>query len=115
MGGIEGKGSKAATNKTSNRDGHDPREDEETDSLPVDGLEGAVAETDTDGRASDAHGSGNGQLVLGEDENGDGGSHLHGGATTGRVVGDLVTHNYEDSLLAHLLTFKKEIKSTYPS
>lgn len=38
-------------------DGHDPGDDEEADSLPVDGLEGAVAETDADGGTRDAHGS----------------------------------------------------------
>jgi hypothetical protein len=44
------------TDGTGDGDGHDPGEDEETDSLPVDGLDGAVAETDPDGGAGDAHG-----------------------------------------------------------
>ncbi len=37
-------------------DGHDPGDEEKRHPLEVDGLEGAVAETDTDGCASDAHG-----------------------------------------------------------
>jgi hypothetical protein len=31
---------------------------------------------------------------LREDEDGDGGAHLHGGASARRVVCDLVTHDY---------------------
>lgn len=92
--GVEGKTHKAATDETSDGDGHDPGEDQEEDSLPVDGAQAAVAETDTNGGTSDAHGGRDGKLVLGEDEDGDGGTHLHGGATAGGVVGDLVTHNY---------------------
>jgi hypothetical protein len=30
---------------------------------------------------------------LGEDEDGKGGTHFHGGTTAGGVVGDLVTHD----------------------
>lgn len=44
------------TDGSSNGDSHDPGEDEETDSLPVHGLDGTVAETNTDGGTSDAHG-----------------------------------------------------------
>ena len=56
----------------------DPRDDQESDSLPVDGLVGTVAKTNTDGGTSDAHGGGNWEGELGEDEDGDGGTHLHG-------------------------------------
>jgi hypothetical protein len=66
------------TNGTGNGDGHDPREDKETDSLPVDGLEGTVAETDSDGGTSDAHGGGDGERVLREDQDGESGTHFHG-------------------------------------
>jgi hypothetical protein len=82
-----------SSNETGDRDGHHPREEQEAHTLPVDSLESAVAETNTDGRTSDAHRSGHGQLVLGEDEDGDGGSHLHGRTTGRRVVGDLVAHD----------------------
>lgn len=81
---------------TSDRDGHDPGEDEQADTLPVDGLDGAVHETDTDGSTGDTHGGGDGQGELGEDEDGDGGAHLHRATTAGRVVGDLVAHDAHD-------------------
>ncbi len=91
---VEQETHQAATDETGNRDGHDPGEDEETNSLPVDSLEGTVAETNTDGGTSDTHGGGDGKRVLREDKNGNGGTHLHGGSTAGGVVGDLVTHDY---------------------
>ncbi|KAK6833440.1 hypothetical protein PG987_008134 [Apiospora arundinis] len=75
-----------ATSKgTGDGDGHDPRQHEQTDSLPVDGLDGAVAETDTDGGTGDAHRRRHRQRVLREDENGDGGTHFHGAASAGGV------------------------------
>ena len=70
-----------------------PGEEKETDSLPVDSLQGAVAQTNTHCCTSDAHGRGNWELVLREDKNSTGSTHLHGGATRWRVVGDLVTHD----------------------
>lgn len=81
------------TDKTGNGDGHDPGEEQETHSLPVDGLVGTVAKTDTNGGTSDAHRCRDGKLVLREDEDGDGGTHLHGGTSRRRVVGDFVTHD----------------------
>lgn len=92
--GVESKSHKTSTDKTGDGDGHDPGEDEKENSLPVDSLDAAVAETDTNGGTSDTHGGGDGELVLREDEDSDGSTHLHGRTTTGRVVGDLVTHNY---------------------
>ena len=73
---------------------HDPREEQEANSLPVDCLEGAVAEPNTHGSTGDTHGSRDGKGVLREDENGDGGTHFHGGTSAWRVVRDLVAHNY---------------------
>ena len=93
--GVEGKADQAATDETGDGDGHDPGEDEEADSLPVDGAESAVAETDTDGGTSDAHGSRDGERVLGEEEDSDSGTHLHRAATRRRVVGKLVAHDCE--------------------
>lgn len=84
------------TNSTGNGDGHDPREDKETNTLPVDSLDGAVAKTDTDSGASDAHRCRNGKGVLREDEDGKSSTHLHGATTRRRVVGDLVTHDLHD-------------------
>ena len=93
-GSVEGETHESSTDETGNGDGHDPGEEQETHTLPVDGLEGTVAQANTDSGTGDAHGSGHWQLVLGEDEDGDGGAHLHG-RTTGRgVVGDLVAHDY---------------------
>jgi hypothetical protein len=91
--GVKGKGHKTSTDETGDGDGHDPGENEEEDSLPVDSLDATVAETDTDGGTSDTHGGRDRKLVLREDKDGDGSTHLHGGTTAGRVVGDLVTHN----------------------
>ncbi|KAI6771380.1 hypothetical protein HG531_009005 [Fusarium graminearum] len=84
--GVESKSHKTSTDKTGDGDGHDPGEDEKENSLPVDSLDAAVAETDTNGGTSDTHGGGDGELVLREDEDSDGSTHLHGGTTTGRVV-----------------------------
>lgn len=94
--GVKSKSHKATTNQTRDGDGDDPREEQETNTLPVDSLEGTVAKTDTNGGTSDAHGCGDGELVLGEDEGGDGGAHLHGRTTGWRVVGELVTHDLHD-------------------
>lgn len=81
------------TNETCNGDGHDPGEEQKANSLPVDGLGGTVAETDTDSGTGDAHGCRDGELVLREDENGDGSTHLHGRTSRRRVIGDLVAHD----------------------
>lgn len=51
---------------------HDPGEEQESHTLPVDGFESPVAETDTDCGTGDAHGCGDGKFVLREDEDGDG-------------------------------------------
>jgi hypothetical protein len=61
MRGVEDDGHGDAADGTGDGDGHDPGEDKETDSLPVDGLDSAVAETDTDGGSGDAHGGGDGE------------------------------------------------------
>lgn len=86
---VEDQRHEDTANGSGDGDGHDPGEDEETDTLEVDGLEGAVAQADTDGGARDAHGGRDGEGVLREDEHGDGGAHLHGRATRRRVVSDL--------------------------
>jgi hypothetical protein len=78
VGGVEDDGHGDTTDGTGDGDGHDPREDKEADTLPVDGLDGAVAETDTNGSTSNAHGGGDGQGVLREDEDGERGTHFHG-------------------------------------
>ena len=83
-------------NSTSNRNRHDPGEDEETHSLPVDSFHSAVAETDTDSGAGNAHGGGDGKRVLREDEDSESGAHFHGATSAGGVVGDLVAHDFHD-------------------
>lgn len=94
MGSVEEQTHYHTTEGTGNGNGHDPGEQQESNSLEVDGFEGAVAETNANGGTSDAHGGGNGQRVLREDEDGNGSTHLHGATTRRRVVGDLVTHDY---------------------
>ena len=93
MGGVEEDAHNDAAERSGNGDRGDPRDDEQRDPLPVDGLEGAVAEANADGGARDAHRGRDGERELREDEHGDGGAHLHGAATTGGVVGDLVAHD----------------------
>jgi hypothetical protein len=95
---VDSQAHKTASNETGNGDGHDPREEQEEESLPVNGPEGAVAETNADSRASDAHRGRDGERVLREDENGNSSTHLHGRTTAGRVVGELVTHNYSSEM-----------------
>lgn len=85
VGSVEDDSHGQTTDGTGDGDGHDPGEDEETDSLPVDGLDGAVAETDTDGGTSDAHGGRDGERVLREDQDGESSTHLHG-ATWNELV-----------------------------
>jgi len=101
VGGVESKSHETSTDKTGDGDSHDPREDEQENSLPVNSLDAAVAKTDTDGGTGDTHGSRDGELVLGEDKDSDSGTHLHGRATRRRVVGDLVTHNYCALVMFH--------------
>jgi len=73
--------------RPSNRDRHDPCEQQQAHSLPIDSLERAIAKTDADGGAGDAHGCRDGKSVLREEENGDGGAKFHGGTAGGGVVG----------------------------
>ena len=94
--GVEDNAHQTAGEGTRDGDGHEPGESQQTDSLPVDGAPGSVAQADSDGGAGDAHGGGDGELVLGEQEDGDGGAHFHGGATGRGVVGDLVAHDFHD-------------------
>ena len=95
------------------RDGnrHDPRQQQQPDSLEVDGLERAIAQSHADGSARDAHGGRHRQRVLREDEHRDGGSHFHRTTATRRVVGDLVAHDYIS--LVHITI--QTMVSTYPS
>lgn len=68
---------------TNNGDGQDPTQEQETNTLEVDSPQRAVAQTNSDGGTSDTHGGRNRQRVLGEDEDSDGGTELHGRATAG--------------------------------
>ncbi len=96
VGSVEDDTHGKTTNGTGDGNGHDPGEDKETNSLPVDSLDSPVAETDTDGSTSDAHGCRDRERVLGEDQDGEGSTHLHRATTRRRVVGDLVTHDLHD-------------------
>ena len=99
VGSIEEERHSYSSNCARNRNGHDPGRHEEADTLPVDRLEGAVAEADADGGSSNAHGGRDGEGELREDEDGDGGAHFHAAAARGRVVGDLVAHDCGDLLV----------------
>jgi hypothetical protein len=93
---VEDNAHSKTTNGAGDGNGHDPGEDKETNTLPVDSLDGTVAETDTDGGTGDAHGRRDGERVLREDEDGERGTHLHGATTRRRVVGDLIAHDLHD-------------------
>lgn len=96
----------ASTNQARNRDSHDPREEQQTDTLPIDSLKSAIAETHTDRGARDTHARRHGKRVLREDEDGDGGAHFHGRTARGGVVGDFVAHDcvQKDGLVGCALT-----------
>lgn len=81
MGSVKDQSHEASANGTSNGNGHDPSSQQETDTLEVDSLDSSVAQSNTNGSASDTHGRGNGQGVLRKDQHRDGGAHLHGRAT----------------------------------
>lgn len=94
--GVEEQTHKHTADGAGDGDGHDPGSNEQADTLPVDSLVGTVAEADTDGSAGDAHGGRDGEGELREDEDGDGGTHLHAAAAGRRVIGDLVAHDCEN-------------------
>jgi hypothetical protein len=60
--------------------------------LKVDGLESAVAETNTHGGTGNAHRGRDGERVMRKDKNRESGTHFHRAATARRVIGDLVPH-----------------------
>jgi hypothetical protein len=75
---IEEQAHKYSTESTGNGDSGNPRKDKEANSLEINGFNGAIAETDADGGASNAHGSGDGEGILREEKDCDGGTHFHG-------------------------------------
>ena len=93
---VQRKTHKTTTNQTRDGDSHDPGEEQQAHTLPIDSLVCTVAQSDADCGASDAHGGRDRQLVLGENEDGNRGTHLHGRPTRRRVVGELVTHDLHD-------------------
>jgi hypothetical protein len=99
---IKEKRHRDSAQSSSDGDSHDPSRHEEADTLPVDGLVSAIAETHANRSAGDAHGGRDGEGELREDEDGDGGAHLHAAAARGGVVGDFVAHDCGD-LLARAL------------
>ena len=75
--GIEEETHQATSKSTGNGNGHNPGENEQADTLPVDSLVGTIAKTDTDGSTGDTHRSGDWESELRKDEDGDGSTHLH--------------------------------------
>lgn len=86
---------KHTTNRARNRDRHNPRRQQQANTLPVDRLVSAIAQTDTHSGAGNAHRRRDGEGELAENEHGDGGAHLHAAAARGGVVGDFVAHDCE--------------------
>jgi hypothetical protein len=82
--------------RASDRDCHDPRSNEQSDTLPVDCLVSAVAKSNADGGTGNAHRRRDGEGKLRKDEDGDGGAHFHAAAARRRVVGDFVAHDCEE-------------------
>ena len=78
MGRVEEQPHEHTADGAGDGNGHDPRQQQQADSLKVDRLERAVAQTDTDRRARDTHGRRHGEGELREDQDRDGGTHLHG-------------------------------------
>lgn len=96
---IEEQAHEHSSESAGDGDGGDPGDGEEADSLEVDCLQGAVAEADTDGSASDAHGGRDGKRVLREDEDGDGGAHLHRGTWKKKSAGAVLAGREGDKPL----------------
>jgi hypothetical protein len=96
VGGIQEERHRDSSNCAGDGNGHDPSRYEEADTLPVDSLEGTIAEANTDCGSGNAHGGRDGEGELRENEDSDGGAHFHAAAARRRVVGDLVAHDCED-------------------
>lgn len=84
MRGINEKTHQTSTNGAGDGDGHDLGEQQETETLEVDSLQGTVTETDADGGTGDIHRGRDGEGVLGEDEDGEGGAYLYRGTAARR-------------------------------
>lgn len=97
MRSVDEQAHQATSKGTSDGNGHDPGQQQQTHPLEVDGLEGTVAQTDADSGAGDAHRRRDGEGVLREDQDGDGGAQFHRATAAGGVVGDLVAHDYSCS------------------
>lgn len=82
--------------QTSTRQGDDPTAEDETDLLPVDGLEVEVAERNTNGGTSQTLCSGDGESETGSEEDSDGGTKFHGETTGGGDLSDLVAEGAHD-------------------
>lgn len=77
---VEDDAHEHASNRARDGDRHEPGKDQEPHTLEVDRFDSAVAKTDSDRRARDAHGRADGEGILREEQDGDGGAHFHGGA-----------------------------------
>lgn len=117
MRSIEEQTHQATGQSSGNGNGHDPSKQQKSDTLEVDCPEGTIAETHANGGTGDTHGGRDGEGVLREDKDGNGSTHFHGGTTAGRVVGDLVTHDYKRLLVVVLfLPHYQEMEDlTHPS
>lgn len=74
---IENQSHQHTTERARDRNRREPSDDEQADPLKVDGLERAVAQTDTDCRTGNTHRGRHGQRELTEKQHGDRGTHLH--------------------------------------
>jgi hypothetical protein len=88
--GVERHDHQQPGDQTSTGQRDDPSGEDETNLLPVYGLEIEVAERNADGRASETLSSRNRQCETGGEEDGDGGAELHREPTGGRDLRDLI-------------------------
>lgn len=93
---VDGDAHHDTSDEASAGDSQAPTEENLAELLPVDGLQIPVDEGNTDNGTSDALGGGDGETKLGGEEDGDGGSKLHGVATGGGVLGDAVAQVAHD-------------------
>ena len=99
---VKDDSSQASRGSSDDGNGQDPPHHDPSESSPVERLQVAVAERDSEGRTGDAHGRRDGEGVLGSEEDGDGGSELHRESSRGRVQGESVSEDSHEIGRAHV-------------
>jgi len=96
VGSVEDDAHQAAGKRSNDWDSEDPTKEDPAKSAPVDRAQVTIAQRNTHGSTSNAHGSGYGETILRGKDNGDGSAKFHGETTRGGVEGDLVTEDLHD-------------------